>query len=185
MAGSEPQRRTGQGSGMPLDAFRPDALNLSRVDFEQKHASAFLLLTAAELRVPKGPATTEVKVSGLDEPASERTASLSLLAYPVVRTERSVGHLVTVGRTSNNDVVIPDLSISRFHAFLKPAADGRFQVQDANSTNGTTVNGSSVPAQGHGSAVELKSGDNVRLGQVELTFLSAEALREFVLAREA
>jgi hypothetical protein len=33
--------------------------------------------------------------------------------------------------------------------------------------------------------VDLKSGDNVRLGQVELTFLSAEALREFVLAYES
>jgi pSer/pThr/pTyr-binding forkhead associated (FHA) protein len=67
---------------------------------------------------------------------------------------------------------------------MKPVAEGRFQIQDANSTNGTTVNGTSVPAQGHGLAVDLKSGDNVRLGQVELTFLSGPALRDFVLARE-
>jgi hypothetical protein len=173
------------GSGLPFGAFREDARRLSLADFEQCHGSGFLLLTAAELSEPPGPASTEVHLVGIDEPASDRTASLSLLAYPLLRTERSAGHLVTVGRTSNNDVVIPDLSVSRFHAFLKPVAEGRFQIQDANSTNGTTVNSTSVPAQGHGLGVDLKSGDNVRLGQVELTFLSAQALRDFVLARDS
>ena len=184
---SESESRTGKsrGSGLLLKDFSSDARNLSPADFEERYGSAFLLLTAAELREPAGPAMTEVALVGFDEAGSERTADLALLAYPVVRSERSVGHLVTVGRTSNNDVVIPDLSVSRFHAFMKPVGDGRFQIQDANSTNGTTVNGASVPAQGHGPAVELKSGDNVRLGQVELSFLSAEALREFVLAHDS
>ena len=184
MSESESQKEPRHGSGLPFEAFRADARRLSLTDFEECHGSGFLLLTAAGLNEPAGPAATEVHLVGIDEPASERTASLSLLAYPLRRTERSAGHLVTVGRTSNNDVVIPDLSVSRFHAFVKPVGDGRFQIQDANSTNGTTVNGTSVPVQGHGLAVDLKSGDNVRLGQVELTFLSAPALRDFVLARE-
>jgi hypothetical protein len=163
--------------------LRADARDLPAADFEERHGSAFLLVTAAELQQPTGPAMTEVKVIGVDEPGSGRTASLSLVAYPLLRTDRSVGHLVTVGRTSNNDVVIPDVSVSRFHAFVKPAGEGGFQIQDASSTNGTSVNGTTVPAQGHGPAVDVKSGDNVRLGQVELTFLSAQALQEFVLAQ--
>ena len=52
---------------------------------------------------------------------------------------------------------------------------------DAGSTNGTTVNGVSVPPKGAGAPVDLKTGDSVRLGQMEFTFLEAEALREFVL----
>jgi pSer/pThr/pTyr-binding forkhead associated (FHA) protein len=52
-------------------------------------------------------------------------------------------------------------------------------MQDAGSTNGTTVNGNTVPRQGHGPAVELNPGDDVRLGQVELTFLDSEALVAF------
>lgn len=184
MPGRDPRTNAWYGSGVPIKGLRADAWNLSPADFEKRHGSAFLLLTAAELRHPEGPAATDVKVLGLDEPAAERTATVSLLAYPVLRTQRSVGHLVTAGRTSNNDVVIPDLSVSRFHAFLKPLGEGRFQIQDAKSTNGTIVNGASVPAQGHGAPVDLESGDNVRLGQVELTFLSAQALWEFLRARE-
>jgi len=181
MTDSQPQRDQARGSGVPLESFRADARELSAEDFEERHGSAFLLLTAAELRKPSGPAPTEVNLAGVDEPTNECTAGLSLLAYPVRRSERSAGHLLTVGRTSNNDVVIPDLSVSRFHAFVKQS-EGRFQIQDARSANGTTVNSSSVPAQGHGPAVDLKSGDSVRLGQVELTFLSAQALRDFVSA---
>jgi hypothetical protein len=179
-----PETAANQGTGVPLKALGKDARVLSAEEFEERHGSAFLLLTAAELRCSNGPASTEIRVVGLDEAAAEDTASLSLLVYPVRRTERSVGHLIAVGRTSNNDVVIPDVSVSRFHAFIKESADGRFQIQDAKSTNGTTVNRASVPAQGQGLAMELKSGDNVRFGQVELTFLGVDGLRNFVLASE-
>ena len=183
MAGGIARKGPIHGSGVPIEAYRSDARALSPSDFEDLHGNAFLLCTAAELREPTGPAVTEVNLEVFDEPASERTSSLSLLAYPVTRSQRSVGHLVTVGRTSNNDVVIPDLSVSRFHAFLKRGENGRFQIQDAKSTNGSTVNGSSVPAQGLGPPVDLKRGDNVRLGQVELTFLDATGLQDFVNAQ--
>jgi len=184
MSASNSQSEKNRGSGVLLEDFRADAQALSTADFEERRGSAFLVLTATELDPHSGPAMTQVDLGDIDESGSERTADLALLAYPVTRTERSVGHLVTVGRTSNNDVVIPDLSVSRFHAFMKPSDDGRYQIQDASSTNGTTVNGASVPAQGNGPAMELKSGDNLRVGQVEFTFLSAEALRAFVLAHE-
>jgi hypothetical protein len=167
------------GSGVPIKSLRQDARSLSQAEFEDRHGPGFLLLTAADLHEPTGPMATEVKVVGFDEPA-ERTASISLVAYPLRRTERSVGHLVTIGRTANNDVVIPDISISRFHAFVKQVEGGALHIQDANSTNGTGVNGIPVSAQGHGPASDLKAGDNVRLGQVEFTYLDAKGLQDFV-----
>lgn len=182
MAG-DPTSKTQHGTGVILDRFRDDARNLSPSDFEERHGAGFLLLTATPLQVPPGPAMTEVRLDD-DGPGSECTANVSLLAYPLVRSQRSAGHLITVGRTSNNDVVIPDLSVSRFHAFLKLGPNGGFQLQDASSTNGTTVNGNSVPAQGHGAAVDLKSGDSLRVGQVEFTFLSAPALQDFARAHD-
>jgi len=110
---------------------------------------------------------------------AESTASLSLVVYALRRNGRSASHLITLGRAPDNDVVVPDVSISRFHAFVKQGANRRWLMQDAGSTNGTTVNGSSVPRQGHGPPAELCSGDDVRLGQVELTFLDGEALASF------
>ena len=172
------------GSGVPISAMRGDARELSAEDFEDRHGGAFLMLTATELRRPAGPSMTVVNLENDDE-ASDHTAGLSLLTYSIRRTERSVGHLVTLGRTANNDVVIPDISVSRFHAFVKEAEGGGLVSQDAGSTNGTMVNSDSVLSQGHGPPMELKSGDSVRLGQVEFSHLDAHSLLDFLRAHEA
>src|SRR5262249_11392519 len=126
-------------------------------EFEERHGRAFLLLSAADLSTPR-PTITEVRLDG-DSPArADSTASLSLVVYALRRNGRSASHLITLGRADDNDVVVPDVSISRFHAFVKQGASGGWLMQDAGSTNGTTVNGSSVPRQGHGPAVELSPG---------------------------
>ena len=144
-----------RGSGVPIRELRADAKALARDEFEERHGRAFLLLSAADLAAPR-PTITEVRLD--DDPARARvesTATLSLVVYPLRRNGRSAGHLITLGRAPDNDVVVPDVSISRFHAFVKEGASGRWLMQDAGSTNGTTVNGQSVPRQGHGPPIEL------------------------------
>jgi pSer/pThr/pTyr-binding forkhead associated (FHA) protein len=124
-----------------------------------------------------------VKLFG-DE-SSVHTADLTILVYPLRRRADSVGHLVTLGRAPNNDVVIADPSVSRFHAFAKQGPGGSILLQDAGSTNGTSVNGASVPAKDHGPPASLARGDTLRLGQVEFTFLDASGLRSFALEASA
>lgn len=172
------------GTGVPILELRGDARALARSEFEERYGRAFLLLSASELATPR-PTITEVRLD--DDPhgaRAESTAGLSLVVYALRRNGKSASHLITLGRAPDNDVVVPDVSISRFHAFVKEGSGGRWLMQDAGSTNGTTVNGTSVPRQGHGPPSELASGDDVRLGQVELTFLDTEALVSFALRLE-
>lgn len=173
------------GSGVSIRDLRADARALPRGEFEERHGRAFLLLSAADLAAAR-PAITEVRLEENDSRCAraEATAGLSLVVFAVRRNGRSASHLITLGRGDDNDVVVPDVSISRFHAFVKEGADGRWLMQDAGSTNGTTVNGHSVPRQGHGPPAELSPGDDVRLGQVELTFLDSAALVSFALRLE-
>src|SRR4029079_11941383 len=51
--------------------------------------------------------------------------------------------MVTIGRTQNNDIVLFDARISRFHAFFKVYPD-RVELGDAGSRNGTFVDGKSL-----------------------------------------
>jgi hypothetical protein len=169
----------GYGSGIPLETLRGDARALTSEEFEDCHGAGFLLHSASAAGASGAP-VTEVQLV-LEEPDHGSTAGLSLVVFPF--KDQGAGHLVAVGRAPNNDVVIPEASISRFHAFLK-SSEGGFALQDGGSTNGTTVNNASVPAQGRGAPIQLKRGDNVRLGLVELTFLDAQGLREFLLARD-
>jgi hypothetical protein len=160
-----------------LEAFLEDAQSLSPGEFESRHGSGFLLLTATEVSAPRDSYSTDVQLlSDLDD-GSARTGSLSTLVFPL----RSAVHIVTVGRASSNDVVIPDPSVSRRHALMKRDESGAFQMLDAGSSNGSTVNGTSVLARGHGPPSELKPGDDVHLGRVACTFVDSEALRHFVL----
>lgn len=179
---NEPQeKRPATGSGLPIEGFLDDATRLSPVEFEARHGSGFLILTAAGFKRPNSASSTEVDLLDLeDEPGEERTEGVSVLVFPIRGTGRSPTQLVTVGRTSNNDLVIPDISVSRFHAFLKHPIGSRFLLQDAGSTNGTTVNGFSVCTREAGEPSSLGTGDNVRFGQIDMTFLEASALQTFV-----
>jgi serine phosphatase RsbU (regulator of sigma subunit)/pSer/pThr/pTyr-binding forkhead associated (FHA) protein len=76
-----------------------------------------------------------------------------------------------VGRGTDNEIRLPDRSVSRDHAQLV-VADG-IEVRDLGSRNGTWVNGERV----EGSA-RLSHGDTVRFGSVELSLAAAgEAAR--------
>ena len=66
--------------------------------------------------------------------------------------------LFTVGRHSANDLTVTDSRLSREHIRIE-LADGDFFVSDPGSSNGTTVNGSSLAGQ-----VKLKDGDVLDLG---------------------
>lgn len=168
------------GSALPIEAFYEDARDLEPEAFQAKHGNGFLLVTAPGVVGPQGTSGTEMLLDEEDDP-NARTASLAVVVYPLRQRDRSTGHLVTLGRDPKHDVVIPDVSVSRFHAFAKPGPDGAFLLQDAGSSNGTTVNGASVLARGAGPPTPLKPGDTVKLGRMESTFTGAKALQEFAL----
>jgi hypothetical protein len=165
-----------------LDAFRRECTRGQAV-FEAVHGHAFLLLRRAgekRLQVPEKPSRT----LNTSLPALRQELPPSrYLVFPIRKTERSlIERFYSVGQTRNNDVVVRDVSVSKFHAFFQHDAAGGFVLQDARSTNGTFVNGVRVPAQGEGQPVALSSGDRVRFGAVELSFLSATEFRALVQA---
>lgn len=69
----------------------------------------------------------------------------------------------TIGRDENNQIVIVDNSVSRKHAAVVVTPAGA-TLHDLNSRNGVSVNGQRVGQQ------LLMPGDNVRIGNVELSF---------------
>ncbi len=77
--------------------------------------------------------------------------------------------LVTIGRDSDNDIVIPDVLASRQHATLTLTPLGT-EIRDC-SINGTFVNGTRV-----GSAI-LSEGDVVTIGNVDLVFTDSTLVR--------
>lgn len=168
------------GSAIALESLTADARSLSPDGFAERHGTSFLLFTAKKLATPKSESSTNLLLDDGDDDAPDgRTANLAIVVYPMRSRDPAKGTMITLGREASRDVVIPDMSVSRFHAFAKPGPDGALLLQDAGSTNGTTVNGESVLIAASGPPKRLKPGDNVRLGHVELTYTDARALRDY------
>jgi hypothetical protein len=107
---------------------------------------------------------------GTDLPAHPE-ANLEL--YPLIKKPgASFPDRITIGRTSNNDVVIADTSISRLHAYVR--RDGsQWVVADAGSKNGSWLRGAPLEPRRER---PLPSRALVRLGEVEVTFYAAADL---------
>ncbi len=52
-----------------------------------------------------------------------------------------------IGRAPDNDLVLDDLLVSRYHAELRQLPDGGYEIADLGSQNGTFVNGRQVAAR--------------------------------------
>lgn len=72
---------------------------------------------------------------------------------------------VTIGRNEDNDLVIDDGRVSRYHARIWRESDG-YRLEDLDSMNGTFVN--EEPLRGAGR--RLNDGDTLRFGQAGIRF---------------
>lgn len=70
--------------------------------------------------------------------------------------------VTTIGRSGDNDIRIPDRSISRAHAMIFKEGATYF-VKDLNSYNGTVVDGKSIKA---GEKMEVRKGSTIAVGDV-------------------
>jgi adenylate cyclase len=80
-----------------------------------------------------------------------------LTSFPVEGAE------VSIGRASDNDLVINDFGVSRHHAKVV-SADGEVFIVDLNSRNGTRVNNVMVTRG------PIKDGDEINLGKFPIRF---------------
>ena len=73
----------------------------------------------------------------------------------------------TLGRDPTNAVAVVDPSVSRKHCLLRQGEDGRVQIKDLDSRNGTLVNGLAVKEQWLHHGDEIATGDSVFLFLLE------------------
>jgi hypothetical protein len=70
-----------------------------------------------------------------------------------------------IGAIEANDLVIPSMAVSRYHAELH-VSGRRVEIVDLHSANGTHINGNRVER----AALTLRPGDRIRIADVELVY---------------
>jgi len=100
------------------------------------------------------------------------------LILAVRKRQPTFPQMITIGRTANNDLVIPDTSISRFHAYFRaPLGRGLMkdvlELCDSSSSNGTFVGDARVESR---TPTLVRSGDQIRFGSVLTRVLDSGSL---------
>lgn len=118
----------GEGSGTGLPARRLDF----QTEALDKHAAAALLAAAQRTAQDRARVVRQALALGKHYvlPLRKRESA-----------DRISLDRVTVGRATNNDIVLRDGSVSKLHAWFSLHEEREFSLADADSTNHTAVNG--------------------------------------------
>lgn len=108
-----------------------------------------------------------------------QATALAGRVFPVVKGRNSVRGPVTIGRTSDNDLVIPEYTISTRHCLLA-LVDGEYRLTDMGTTNGTLVD--EVPLIPR-KPCRLRGGETLRMGRFSLLFHLPRGFAEFLRQR--
>jgi hypothetical protein len=115
------------------------------------------------------PASSDTMIFSHPEREADAPASATR-AYLLVRTDGASpvqfdlgGALISIGRASDNDVIVDDAMVSRHHCQLR-LQHGAYSFADLGSRNGSFVNGQQV------SQVALGPGDRIQIGETEIEF---------------
>ncbi|WP_455567781.1 FHA domain-containing protein [Streptomyces alboflavus] len=95
---------------------------------------------------------------------------------PTTYHQFSLGRKMTIGRALENELVVSDLQVSRHHAEFTSTPDGRLELRDLGSHNGTYVNGMPIAKS---STVLIGPNDIVGVGHSTFRVVG-DRLEEFV-----
>ena len=127
---------------------------------------------------------TSIFKSESTEPASLPTDTGSqMIETLVIEVRKQVGsgpaNMICVGRAVNNDIIFAHEMVSKLHAyFLKKEGEDTYEIVDAGSTNGTSLNNQSLIAHSNNLLV---NGDRLHFGStIGVMYLTANGFYEFL-----
>ena len=167
-----------------LGDYFADCQKLDPQSFSKEHGNAFFLHHGpiGKLREPLKKDPTLDVVSPGTIPDKRFVPREDFLIFPVRHAAAGKpGDSIWVGRSEDNDIVIPDASVSALHALITTDKQGKFYLQDTGSMNGSFVAGNSVPIQGKGEPVLLESCSRVSFGSAGMTFLMAPEFHAMII----
>ena len=152
--------------------FSKEHKGLTQEQFLAKVRVPYLLMGAAP-SPPRSSNAGFMTVKFTKERLQESVAQETLFAVEKRTGSNAFAMMITLGRASNNDLVVPDQRISKFHAYFRQVGS-EWTISDANSRNGTFVDGVQVPTD---KGYPITSGARIKVAKsLELEFLDPQAL---------
>lgn len=155
--------------------------SLSRGAFVARQFGLYMVITEGEAKVPITFHTAAVSVADKQKLEAMMAKPDKKPDYKVMAVAKMPGHpypdRISVGRARNCDLVLRDLSVSKLHAHFKTRDNGKFDLVDLDSQNGTFVNGNQLTPN---KPESVWPGDTVSFGNVTAWLLDAGALYDLL-----
>lgn len=172
------------------DPIGPVAAGLSATAGDERTpiAPGMHLLSYNTVFQAVGPVAASTSGTGADNAQKQlaRRARRTLQFFVPLRKRATVQSAfqkrISVGRATNQDIVLRDGSVSKSHAWFEVDENGMFHVADSGSTNGTKLEGKALEPR---ATVLVEHGQLITFGTVEALMCSAEDIwRVFDGARD-
>ncbi len=127
-------------------------------------------IVPADRGAPRSDQTQDLVHARLEQALTTGANGGGPKAYLIIRGERTVdldGDRIGIGRALDNEVIVEERQISRYHAELQLRC-GRYILRDLDSTGGTVVNGYPIRE------VVLRPGDVISLSGIDLIYAESE-----------
>jgi pSer/pThr/pTyr-binding forkhead associated (FHA) protein len=172
-----------------LQKMQRVAWRIDQQTFEKGHPGFYLVGVypqAAAMRAPRRSFSTKQAIStdALSAALASDPRLVGRFAHKIEKTDRNpYRDRVSVGRATNNDIVLEHPSVSKIHAhFLgedleAPHGPSELRLQDSRSKNGTGINGRSVI---QGPPALVQAGDALHFGEIQCELLDAAGLHFFI-----
>lgn len=127
-----------------LRSFEEKLPEMSVEEFVSRYPHPFLVQRSRSITsTPGSPGFFTVRSTEVSVEQDWFSSAVIPLKY---REDKLYRHSLTVGRTDNNDVVLPRSFISKYHAAFAERS-GRWTLTDTGSLNGTKIDGVALEAQ--------------------------------------
>jgi hypothetical protein len=159
-----------------LKDFQEEMRRVGDVVFKQRHRSPVLIVLGKIAELVDDDASHDKTMVAARSPDGVHEMALVNRVFPVLKSAYTQRGPVVLGRSGENDIAIPEFSISNRHCYFEFEAEGIF-LTDCGSTNGTIVG--DVPIA-PGESVELEDGAAISLGRFAFSFRTATGFHAYV-----
>jgi hypothetical protein len=153
------------------------ASKLGPEDFAARFPHLFLVFYETVETVGVSAFATQV----ISKDAARARPMSQIRAVPLVKAPNNpYSDRISLGRARNCDVVLRNPSVSKLHAHIRKEPNGTWVVIDANSHNGTTIEGNRVAA---GQPIPIKIGEPITFGGMLVRIVTATIVHQALLGR--
>ncbi len=161
-----------------LADFEAEYLRLGSQSFVRTYPWPVLVVTGIAAALGDNTSKSGTMVARSTSSMMQAT-TLEGRVFPVVKGRNAGPGPVSIGRTADNDLAIPEYTISTHHCLLA-LVDGEHRLTDMGATNGTRVDDVQLLPR---KPCRLKGGETVVMGRFSLLFHLPRGFADYLRQR--